>query len=52
MQSHQNPISLRGISKSFRITHNPAHNLKVKAIGLVNPDTGSASRSSGPFGRR
>jgi len=30
-------IDVEGVSKSFRITHNPAHNLKVKVIGFVNP---------------
>jgi len=50
MQPRQDPISLRDISKSFRITHNPAHNLKGEGDSASSiADTGNASRSSGPF---
>jgi ABC-type polysaccharide/polyol phosphate transport system ATPase subunit len=30
-------LELRKVSKAFQITHNPAHNLKIKLIGYVNP---------------
>src|SRR6266545_5568030 len=33
----ENVIEVRGVSKRFIIKHNPAHNIKIKAIGLVNP---------------
>jgi len=29
-------IEVQGVSKSFVIKHNPAHNIKIKAIGLIN----------------
>jgi ABC-type polysaccharide/polyol phosphate transport system ATPase subunit len=30
-------VDLRNVSKAFQIKHNPAHNLKVKVIGFLNP---------------
>jgi ABC-type polysaccharide/polyol phosphate transport system ATPase subunit len=30
-------VEMRGVSKVFAIRHNPSHNLKVKALGFLNP---------------